>query len=73
MKAHGRPHRRPWMLPVGVIALIAGPIALYYGFLHTALPAAVGSVVIAVIAVKHLGLLAGLLGSLYVFFRRRPK
>lgn len=66
MKAHGRPCMRPWMLLVGVIGLVAVHVVLYYSLSHTALSAAVVSGVIALIVIKHLGLLGPL-------FRRRPR
>ena len=37
MKDHGRARRRPWILLVGVIALVAGHLALYHGLSHTGL------------------------------------
>jgi hypothetical protein len=65
MKGHSRPLARPWMLPVGVVVLIAGPVILYYVLSHAGLPAAVVSGVILLMVIKHLGLLAVLLGPLY--------
>ena len=68
MKAHARLLMRTWMLPVGVIILIAGHgIILYNVWSHTALSAAVVLGVIILVVIKHLGLL----GPLYALFRRR--
>ena len=69
MKDHGRARRRPWILLVGVIALVAGHLALYHGLSHTGLSAAVVLGVIVLIVIKHLGLLL----PLYALFRRRPR
>ena len=71
MKGHGRVPRRPWTLPVAAVVLLAGPIVLYYVLSQTALSAAVVSGVIILMVLKHLGLLAVLLGPLYALFRRR--
>jgi hypothetical protein len=50
--------KRPWMLPVGVVALIAAHlIVLCYALPHVALPVAVVSGVILVVMIKHVGLL----------------
>ncbi len=68
-----RPNVRPWMRLVGMLALLAGPAAVYYMLSHAALPAAVVSGVIVVVVIKHLGLLAVVFGPLYVLFRRRPR
>ncbi len=61
---------RGWMLPVGVVILIAGHgIVLYYFSSHVALSAAVVSGVIILVVIKHLGVL----GSTYALFRRRAR
>lgn len=68
---HNRLLARPWALPIAVIVLIAGPVVLYYILPHVGLPATLVSSVIILMVVKHLGLLAALLGPLYAWFRRR--
>jgi hypothetical protein len=71
MKGHDQPRVRPWMLlvPVGGVVLATHSVVLYYALSHTALSAAVLSGVIALIVIKHVGLL----GPLYALFRRRPR
>jgi hypothetical protein len=71
IKRHDHPRVRPWMLLVqaGGVVLATHSVVLYYVLSHTALPAAVVSGVIALIVIKHLGLL----GPLYALFRRRPR
>jgi hypothetical protein len=71
MKGQSRPFARPWMLPVGVVVLIAGPVILYYVLSRAGLATAMVSGVIILMVIKHLGLLAVLLGPLYAMFRRR--
>lgn len=67
MKGHSRLHARAWMLPAGVIILIAGHgIILYYLSSQVALSAAVASGVIVLVVIKHLGLL----GPVRALFRR---
>ncbi|HEX2481575.1 MAG TPA: hypothetical protein VHQ69_06805 [Methylomirabilota bacterium] len=69
MKAHDRLRTRPWVLLVLVagIGLVAHSVVLYYALSHTALSTAVVSGGIALMVIKHLGLL----GPLYALFRRR--
>ena len=70
MRGHSRLRARGWMLPVGVVILIAGHgIVLYYFSSHVALSAAVVSGVIILVVIKHLGVL----GSTYALFRRRAR
>jgi hypothetical protein len=69
MKGHTRLLSRPWMLPVAVVALIAGHVILYYSLRHTILSAAVVSGVIILVAIKHLGFLS----PLYALFRLRSR
>ena len=71
MKGPDHPRMRSWMLfvPVGVVVLVTHSVVLYYVLSHTALSAAVVSGVIALIVIKHLGML----GPLYALFRRRAK
>jgi len=71
MSEHRRLLTRMWMLPAAAVVLIAGHIILPYLLSHTALSAAVVSGVIVLMVVKHLGLLAVLLGPLHARFRRR--
>jgi hypothetical protein len=59
------------MLPAVAVVLIAGHIVLPHVLTYTALSATVVSGVILLMVVKHLGLLAVLLGRLRVHFRRR--
>jgi uncharacterized membrane protein YhaH (DUF805 family) len=70
--AHDQPHRLPrkrsWMLLAGVVVLVAGhAVVLHYVKLHLGLSAAVVSGVIALVVIKHLGLL----GPAYAVVRRR--
>ncbi|HLQ45655.1 MAG TPA: hypothetical protein VK137_13040 [Planctomycetaceae bacterium] len=71
MNGHRRLLTRTRMLPVVAVVLIFGHIILPYLLSHTALSAAVMSAVIVLIVVKHLGLLARLLGPLRARLRRR--
>jgi hypothetical protein len=58
---------RLWMAVLGVVVLIAGHgTILYYISSHTAMSAAIFSVVIVVVVVKHLGLLS----ILHALFQR---
>jgi hypothetical protein len=57
------------MLPLLVVALIAGHAILYYVVSHKVLSAAVASGVIVLVVVKHLGLL----GPFYALLRRRSR
>jgi hypothetical protein len=50
MEGQNRSRLRIWMLPVGVVVLIAGHGILYYALSHTALSAAVVSGVIILAA-----------------------
>jgi len=59
------------MLPVAAVVLIAGHIVLPSVWVHTALSTTVVSGVILLMVVKHLGLVAVLLGRLRAHFRRR--
>ncbi len=64
---------RGWRLTVAVIALITGPLVLYQILLLFGVPAALVSGAVAVIVLKHLGLLAVLLAPMYALLRRRPR
>ena len=64
---------RPWARALAILALIAGPILLYALLPSAGIPAAAAAGVVAIVAVKHLGLLAVLLAPIYTLFRRRPR
>jgi hypothetical protein len=67
MKGLSRLRARAWMLPVGVIILIAAHgIILYHLSSYLALSAGVASGVIVLMVIKHLGWL----GPVYALFRR---
>ncbi len=67
MKGHNRWFKRPWVLLVGAVALIAvHATILRYVLAHAILSAAAVSGVIIVVVIKHVGLL----GSLVALFRR---
>jgi hypothetical protein len=69
MRGHGFLGGRIWILLVITVALIAGHgFFLYYFASHFALSAAVVGV-IAVVVIKHVGLL----GSLYGLLQRRSR
>ena len=60
-------HSRLWIALAGAVVLIAGHgVILYYVSSHMALSAAAIAGVIALVAVKHLGLL----GPLYALVRK---
>ena len=68
MREHRLPSRRVWLLVIIAFVLIAGHgFFLYYFRAHLVLSAAVIWGLIAVVVIKHLGLL----GSLYALVRRR--
>ena len=58
---------RSWMLPLGVVALIAGHVIFFNRLRHAGLSLAVLSGLAVLAIAKHLGLL----GSLYTLFRKR--
>ena len=64
---------RHWLLPVAVTALIAGPILLYFLLPFAGVPIALVSGAVAIVALKHLGLLAVLLAPLYAMLRQRSR
>jgi membrane protein YdbS with pleckstrin-like domain len=66
---HFRLRKRVWMLPLLVVALIAGHAILYYAVSHKVLSAAVASGAIVLVVIKHLGLL----GPFYALLRRRSR
>lgn len=62
-----------WRLATVAIALIAGPLVLYQVLPLIGVPVAVVSGAVAVILIKHLGILAVLLTPMYALLRRRPR
>jgi hypothetical protein len=64
---------RRWLLPVAVAALIAGPILLYFLLPFAGVPIALVWGAVAMVALKHLGLLAVLLAPLYAILRHRSR
>jgi hypothetical protein len=69
MNRHNGLRKSIWMLPLLVVALIAGHAILYYAVSHKVLSGAVASGVIALAVVKHLGLL----GTFYASLGRRSR
>ena len=65
--------RRPWLFTMMLAALIGGPILLYLLLPLAGMPIAVASGVVAIVALKHLGLLAVLVAPFYALLRRRPR
>jgi hypothetical protein len=66
---HIRLRKRVWVLPLLIVALLAGHAILYYVVSHKVLSAAVASGVIGLVVIKHLGLL----GPFYALLRRRSR
>ena len=69
---------RPWPLAVVVIGLVAGHLILFHVLRHShvshiALPPAVVVGLVLLMIAKHVGILAALLRSLHVRFRRRTR
>jgi hypothetical protein len=62
-----------WRLAAAAIALIAGPLVLYQVLPLIGVPVALASGAVAVILLKHLGILAVLLTPMYALLRRRPR
>jgi hypothetical protein len=56
---------------VAIAALIAGPIVLYLVLPLAGVPVALVSGLVAIVVLKHLGLLALLAAPLYAILRRR--
>jgi hypothetical protein len=71
INAHGRWLTRTWWVPAAALALIAAHVVLPYLLSHVGLSAAVVSGAVALLVVKHLGLLAMALASIRLRFRRR--
>ena len=69
-----RRHSWPrWLLPLIVVALIAGPLMLYNALPHAGVPVALASGVVMAIVLTHLGVLAVVLTPVYVLLRRRRR
>lgn len=66
-------HRRGWWLPAGLVIVIGGLLLLYRILPGAGLTAAVGSSVLAVVVMAHLGVLAVLLAPIYALLRRRSR
>jgi hypothetical protein len=64
---------RSWIYAVALAALIAGPILLYLLLPLVGVPVVLASGVVAVVALKHVGLLAVLVALLYAILRRRSR
>jgi hypothetical protein len=60
-------------LAAAAIGLIAGPLVLQQVLPLIGVPAALVSGAVAVILLKHLGILAVLLTPMYAVLRRRPR
>jgi hypothetical protein len=74
MSGHTPGHAlRPWVLSVAILALIAGPILLYKLLPLAGLSAAAAAGVVAIVAIKHLGVIAVLLAPIYALLRRRSR
>jgi uncharacterized membrane protein HdeD (DUF308 family) len=59
--------KRPWVLPVLVILLVAHGIVFYHVFSHTTLTLAMGLALLVLL--KHVGVF----GPIYAFFKRRSR
>lgn len=62
--------RRSWLFTLVLSALIGGPLLLYFLLPLAGLPSALASGVVAIVALKHLGVLAVLVAPLYALLRR---
>ena len=69
----GRRAPSRWRLAAAVIALIAAPLVLYQILPLIGISVALVSGAVAVIVLKHIGLLAVLLTPMYALLRRRPR
>ena len=63
-------HRRGWWLLPGLVIVLGGLLVLYRILPVASLTAAVGSSVLAVIVMAHLGVLAVMLAPIYALLRR---
>ena len=74
MKQHNLLFRHhPWKLPLGILAVILGPIMLYLILRSAGISGGFFSGAVLLMAAKHLGLLAVILGPVYAFVRRRSR
>lgn len=73
MKDHAYLPARKWALPLGLVALVGGPIAVYFVLTYAGLSAAAVLGVVILMLLKHLGLLGAVLGPTYGFFRLRRR
>jgi hypothetical protein len=73
--SRGMPRRalHAWALAGAVVALIAGPILLYELLPWAGIPTATAAGLAAIVALKHLGVLAVVLTPIYALFRRRSR
>jgi hypothetical protein len=71
MNEHRHARTRGWKVVLGAAALALSPVILYYLLGRAGLPMTMVSGVIVLMALKHLGLLALLLGPLGAAFRQR--
>ena len=69
MNGHSRLLTRRWMLPVGVVVLIAGHVIFFNRLRHAGVSLAVVSGLVLLAIAKHLGLF----GPLYALLRRRSR
>ena len=74
MRGHTRRHvLRPWLLALAILALIAGPILLYRILPFAGLSAAAATGIVAIVALKHLGVIAVLVAPIYALLRHRSR
>ena len=69
MTGHRRLLKRPWLMPVGIVVLIAGHVVFFNHLRHAGVSLAVLSGLAILAIAKHLGVL----GPLHTLFRRRPR
>ena len=69
MKEHTRLLKHRWMLPAGVVVLIAGHVIFFNRLRHAGMPVAVLSGLVLFVIAKHLGVF----GPLYALLRRRSR
>jgi hypothetical protein len=62
-----------WRLAAAAIVLMGGPLVLYQVLPLIGVAVALVSGAVAVILLKHLGILAVLLTPMYALLRRRPR
>ena len=69
MKGDNRLLTRRWMLPIGVVVLLAGHVIFFNRLRHAGVSLAVISGLVLLAIAKHLGLF----GPLYALLRRRSR